>query len=155
MKHDALQNLLISYLDGEVSKEQSKEIRQHLSKCQACREFHQTLSQFWQEELPETRVSPPPDLWRKIRTRIEAESRQRWWPRLREPVRLALQPIAAAAIILLAVFIGLRVGEQFLSPSEPKMIELREEFRMDYFAAVPAGTVGESYIVQTSAESEQ
>lgn len=155
MKHHIMQNLLISYLDGEVSEEQSAEVRQHLRKCKACRELHHTLSHLWQEEIPETRVSPPPDLWHKVQARIEAESRQRVWTRLREPVRLVLQPVAAAVIILLAVFVGLRVGEQFSSPSEPAITELREEFRMDYFTAVPFGAVGESYIVQTSAESEQ
>lgn len=151
MKHKTIQDQLLAYMDGEIPENQSAEIRRHLLRCEEC----QKLTEFWQEEKQSARrFSAPQYLW----TRIQAELRQPaplgWFDRLTASILPILQPAVAIATFILVVFIGVQIGEKIIAGHPQQSAQIRREFRMDYFTAVPSGSIGEGLVSFESGESE-
>ena len=69
--------LLISYLDGELSEEQRKIVELHLSACHSCRKELEDLSlcqnQLRQSFAAVASKAPSPQVWARLQQRLVAE----------------------------------------------------------------------------------
>ncbi|MGB9920519.1 MAG: zf-HC2 domain-containing protein [Moorellales bacterium] len=101
------ENLISSYLDGELAEAERPELEAHLASCPACRQYAEELEAA-QAALAGVfaAAEPPADLFERLMARVrEAEAgarpagraRQPWWPGLRR----------AAAVAGLAAAVGL------------------------------------------------
>lgn len=99
MNCEQCKNMMDASIHGELSGQQQRQLEVHLSACEHCREEHEWMSSLiaqLQSEFPE--VTPPPQLHDRLMARLEQEEKpniiNRWIP------------LASAAVILLAVFVG-------------------------------------------------
>ena len=71
MKCDEIKQLLIAYLDGELSAEQAAAVQQHLADCPDCAREHRLLQCTWEMLLEDDDVEPSPDFarnfWHRVR----------------------------------------------------------------------------------------
>ncbi len=98
MSHHRLSRQLSAYLDGELTAEDEQEVREHLARCEACRDELRQLQAVRSllRRLPEPQA--PEDLWGAVRSRtVRALPRRRW------PARAVLAVAAAAVVVLLAL----------------------------------------------------
>ncbi|GJM22440.1 MAG: hypothetical protein DHS20C15_23550 [Planctomycetota bacterium] len=110
--------LLMAYLDSELDAVHTLEVGQHLERCSSCRE------RFGAEQMLETRLreqlrdDPMPDaVWQRITDRLANEANEaNDGP---APVRrVRWVPLAAAAVVLLAV--GLLLRDSLLHAPAPR-----------------------------------
>jgi anti-sigma factor RsiW len=94
---------LTSYLDQCASSAERQEIEEHLAKCAECRTRAEEFRKVWSalEEVPA--VEPSFGFDARLRQRIAAEPRRRWFTGFVPQPRLAL---AAALLVALAILVA-------------------------------------------------
>lgn len=143
MTHNTIQEQLLSYLDGEIPEESAAEIRRHLRQCEECR----ALAGLWEQEKEHTkRQSAPPYLWTRIQAELQQPAPIGWLDRIAASLRPMLQPAIVVATFILVIFAGIQIGEEIVTGVPQQSAQIRQEFRMDYFAAVPSGSIGEALV---------
>ncbi len=118
---------LSAWVDGDVDEAQRRRIEEHLAGCPGCCEEAAALEDLSRaaRELPRE-IEPARDLWPGIAGRIAAAGLT---PSRRRAV--AWRGIAAAALVVAAVLVGVSVGRRSLPPAPPATS-----------AAVPASLTG-------------
>ncbi len=101
MECNRMEDLISPYLDGELSAAEGQVVEAHLRECPECRELLGFLSEVNAslQALPELEVSP--SLQERLLAIPERKSRFRY--SLNFLVRPSLQPVLAAATVLLTV----------------------------------------------------
>jgi anti-sigma factor RsiW len=89
-----------AWVDGQLAAEERRLLEAHLPGCEKCRRIFEEMSEvtrlFRHEEL-----TPPPDLWRRISTKLDSPQRASWrWGLSRG--RKEIRPAAAAILLMLA-----------------------------------------------------
>ncbi|MDM7995203.1 MAG: anti-sigma factor [Acidobacteriota bacterium] len=95
MNCDELKRVMADFLNGNLSGEESREVRRHLASCRACASNLDATDKV--EILPalDEEIEPSPDFAERFYSRLQEPRRTSPW---RNPIALA----AAAAIVLLA-----------------------------------------------------
>lgn len=123
MTCDRMEQGLIPYLDGRANAAQRREVEEHLAVCPDCGAraagFQRVSSLL--EEYPATEASPYFDA--RLRSRLAAEPRRRWWSAWIPQPRLAL---ATAALVVFGAWIA--VVPPDVPPPSPAQAE--EDFRV-------------------------
>ncbi len=131
MSCDEVKTRLGELLDGELSKEQRTTVEQHLNDCPTCRAERNLLSTMVAGISRQPDASLPAVLWDSIEERLDevpsnatpiivADPKRGW------AFRLARRPLAAAAVILLAVgFSWLAVNAPWESRAMAAQIDFR------------------------------
>ncbi len=99
MTHVRLERQLSAFLDGELSVDETAEVRRHLAECPTCQEEFERLKavKHMLGALPE-RI-PPVGTWDALRRTLERPGPS-LWSRWREAYRSLLRrPVAAAAAV--------------------------------------------------------
>jgi len=125
MKCKKVNQLLVSYLDNEVSSEEREAIQAHLSACKGCREEMEALAET-QRELRQglsavgAGASAPSHAWSAVKERTEAQKRsgmpvlEALRSRVRSGIgRLMPRPVwqkALASVLTVAIVAGLCLG---------------------------------------------
>jgi len=99
---------LLRLLAGELPESEQARVQAHLTECDACRQFYDSLQASW-DQLGQWEVAPPPrDLSGAVLAAATHESiRSRWYARS-----------AIAAAILVAAGVGWTVGRLPSRPTE-------------------------------------
>jgi anti-sigma factor RsiW len=121
MKTHGENELISAYLDGELSEQEARALREHISSCPACREEHAGLRATKSLLARAPRRAMPPELV----AQIEARLTRPLWKRMRDrilPPFTVLVPAGAfaAAALVAAVWFGAhRVADDQSIPLEP------------------------------------
>lgn len=110
-----VKNNLIFYYYGELDEKLLRQIQNHLEHCEACRVEYNKLALALDYAELESQLKAPDDMWENINSKINSVEKQRTnvlWLR-------AVQTIAAAALIALAIFIGSLVGRSYVQQFYP------------------------------------
>jgi len=99
---DKIQNLLSPYVDGELTPEAKAEVDAHLSSCRECAELLSLLKIATASLAAFPEVEPSPDL--KARLYAIPDRKKKFRFSLDFLVKPALQPVFAAATVLLIIF---------------------------------------------------
>ena len=113
-----IQELLIPYLDGELSAEEKKQVREHLESCAVCRERLEEHAALWRL-LGAFPAGIEVNLWPRIQLDLRKEeqrSRFRWFCR------------ACAALLLFSFCLWFGQNRGFFSPQGSDS-ELLAEYR--------------------------
>jgi len=97
MECQEIQDLLSTYLDGELPAEKQAAVTRHLAHCEACRREFQIMERLWDDLLAEP-VTVPADLAARVLARLPGR-RPSWW-----------QNLALAASLLVGIFLGGQLG---------------------------------------------
>lgn len=127
MRCRKVRSFLSTYCKGETSAEVSAEIKNHLDDCSSCRReenVYRSMNKLV-ADIPRIRTSDDfsSRLFEKIGQEGFAKRKTRaYWPR-RIPVfgMARLATVASVAVVILALGIGLNVGDKILYPSKPHM----------------------------------
>jgi anti-sigma factor RsiW len=105
---DCQELILTDYLDNELNKEERGEVDQHLSSCQACREFAlnaqaAVMEPFDAAERPE----PPESVWHNVKAAIReeqnTEGRISFLDNIKNLIVLPKPALAFAMVVILIV----------------------------------------------------
>jgi len=151
--HRRLQESLLLYLDGELSREAGEKIEGHLSGCPECRRLSEALADLWKPAGPEKRLSPPPSLWPGLLRRIESFEPGSF---LLSGLRLRLQRItllvAVVFCVSLAVGAGVYLGQPGQAPTdfavqaESVASAAGRELGLDQFKALLPGSLSDIFL---------
>ena len=107
-----INTLLTAYLDGEVTHEEQELIQAHLSVCEHCRRELTGLADIQKglrQALKETAadVSPSPQAWDLLRTRLETDDDRFWkWLKRLIPQSAVSRAVATAALVVVLALVG-------------------------------------------------
>ena len=123
MTCEQMEQELIAYLDGRATAAQRREVEEHLAVCAGCGAraagFQRVSSLL--DEFPAADPSPYFDA--RLRTRLAADPRRRWWSLWIPQPRLAL---ATAALVVLGAWVAAIPPEAPL----PNSAQAEEDFRL-------------------------
>ena len=148
MEHKEIRKKLLRYIDAELPQEERADIQQHLKRCEQCRKDIQSLSGLWNLSQSIKRAQPSPFLWNKISAQLEGKTQKR---RLVNKVRVFIRqtawPALTAAIVMLGLFIGIKVGnrlmmEELSGRQAGASLQLQSEFGLDNFRLLSYGSLG-------------
>jgi len=104
--------LLTDYIDGELDRETSSRVEEHLSGCAACRTFYETVKARTEAPFRDAEdIKPPEGLWERIEAEISRQNAPLQRPDLAEVLSSIFslkKPVLAAVsiLVLIAVFFG-------------------------------------------------
>jgi hypothetical protein len=102
MACEKIQDLMSPYLDGELTPEEKAAVEAHLSSCRECAELLSLLMVATESLAAFPEVEPAPDL--KAKLYAIPDRKKKFRIGLDFLVKPALQPVLAAATILLIIF---------------------------------------------------
>jgi predicted anti-sigma-YlaC factor YlaD len=100
---EEIRELMSARIDGELTAAESLRLEEHLASCEACREELAALERAWGGLDALGEISVPEGLTDRVVARVLAA--RRGMPPARRRVRV-LYPLAAAAAVILALFVG-------------------------------------------------
>ncbi len=110
MNCQQVRNKLIFYYYGELGDSEMKQVRDHLAQCDACRMEYNKLALVLDYSVKEAGIKAPDDIWDNIEEKLntsKAKTKVVWLK--------AVQTMAAAAAIALAIFLGSLMGKSYVS----------------------------------------
>ena len=129
MNCEKISNSLVSYLDGyldgRASAEERSTVEAHLKSCGACRERAEEFRRLWDVMAEVPGVEPSFGFDTRLRQRIAAEGRPRFWTWLMPSPRLAA---AVVALVGLSVFVSVQPNKPLEVGNSTTNSE--EQFRM-------------------------
>ena len=129
-----VRNNLIFYYYGELEDEQMQQIKEHLQQCDSCRREYNKLALALDYAHKESQMKAPSGMWRAISERIDSSQTTK----TRSVWLVAVQIVAAAAAIVIAIFIGSLMGRTYVEQSY--QIASHQQQYEDYDSLVEAFT---------------
>jgi len=115
----------LAYLDGRASSSERRRVEEHLAGCALCQARAEEFRKLWGalEEVPA--IEPSLGFDARVRQRVAAEPRQRWFAWLAPWPRLAL---SAAVLAALAVVMLVKLPSRHSGPSGTAAVMKQEDF---------------------------
>lgn len=114
---------ILDLIEGELSSDKSREIKEHIGSCEDCSKFQSFVSGVMDEIETEKTSKASEDFDSRLMAELE-----------RKPVssgifiRRVLTPIAVAAMIFFGIFTGIRLGEFSSGSNNETYAELPSEY---------------------------
>jgi hypothetical protein len=122
MDHETIQDLFSEYMEGELSAEKARQVEEHLEGCDECREMYELCKDSVDSLRSLSKIDPPGDLEQKIKKRIRARSRGKFFSASShehvvhrvpfEIISLILILIAMALFYMLTLIAGVEAPEE-------------------------------------------
>jgi len=149
MRHKHVRNKFLRYIDGEMPEKEKQKIKLHLEGCEQCRKDVELLARAWNLSQPIKRPQPSPFLWNKISPQLGGESqKERLVHKAILFIRKTAQPALTAAVVALALFIGIQIGGRLITKnisSQQTAItttQSQNEFGLDNFRVLSTNSLG-------------
>ncbi len=107
MDHEAIQDLFSEYMEGELSEEKAHEVEAHLEECDECREMFELCKDSVDSLRSLSKVDPPKDLEQKIKKRIRARSRGKFFSATSHEHVVHRVPFELISLILILIAMAL------------------------------------------------
>lgn len=156
MECEQVRKLLLLYLDHDLSSDREQAIQSHLAHCSGCTGHLSQLQQLWQCPRTIAPVEASPWLWQRIVTELSAQ--KNWLAsltRVRGWISSHAVPIAAAALVVIGVLMGIYLGSvPQINRSETIKRQALETARADFiktshldaFDDLPPASIGGVYL---------
>ncbi len=136
-----VKNNLIFYHYGELSPQQSEEIKKHLQTCQSCAADYQKLSAVLDYAAAEARSEPNPYIWTRVKARLEQSGEYTPVPAW---VRV-LQPVLLVALVVVGLFLGIQLGNLYTRPDLSGDLAMEQLENQDLFISL--NSLDNSYFI--------
>jgi len=107
MDHEAVRDLLSEYVDGDLPYDRAREVGEHLESCAECRAHLERYQESLRHLRSLPRAEPPGDLEQKIKKRIRARSRGRFFGESTQPQVLLRVPFELISLLLILFALAL------------------------------------------------
>jgi predicted anti-sigma-YlaC factor YlaD len=165
MKCKRVKDLIVDYIDGEISQTLHKDITTHLETCPSCRELEQSLRRLAIEPLRQAEKAGVPErIWLKIKQAIVNKKQRllipdfinqlRYYFRIRRPV---LVPVVSILVVILMISVlALRKNittynmlNAYLGEQAEFILQLAENGEESYFGIdeIDLGTSIEQFLL--------
>ena len=114
MKCKEVHKLIGPFLNGSMDVKKSGLFRSHLSECRSCEKLVGELSATLSILDEQKRILPDPFM----HTRIWQEIENRQKTNVLFSIRRIVQPIMVAAILIIGIYIGIGLGNSYVSEAE-------------------------------------
>ncbi|NOY58454.1 MAG: hypothetical protein GXO75_05920 [Calditrichaeota bacterium] len=148
MKHKEIQKKLLRYIEAELPPDERAEVQLHLERCEQCRKDVQSLSGAWNLSQSIKQVQPSPFLWNKISAQLGGKTQKGGLVnKVRVFIRQTARPALTAAIVMLGLFIGIKLGNRLMmtevsSRQAGTSLQLQSEFGLENFRVLSSGSLG-------------
>jgi len=149
MNHKNIRKKLLLYLEGELPEKEKHAIESHLKSCKKCSKDFELLSNAWVLQHSVNRVSVPASLWDKISERLDEKSKTKYlYYRITSLINQIEQPAFIMALIIAALFIGIRIGSSLIKQKPSKQqnyittAQMDNEFGLNNFQLLSSGSLG-------------
>ena len=146
MNHKNIRKKLLLYLEGELPEKEKHAIESHLKSCEKCSKDFELLSDTWVLQHAVNRVSPPESIWDKISERLDEKSKTKYlYYRITSLINQIEQPAFIMALIIAALFIGIRIGSSLIKEKPSKQqnyittAQMDNEFGLNNFQLLSSG----------------
>ena len=134
MKCKEINKNLLFYIEGELSQEKEKLIKEHLHNCQNCLMLFNEIKETLAVIEGEKKIEPTPFLFTRIQQHITNLENQESLTELQPIFKRILQPIALTLLLLAGVYFGISLGNSFKSEKFEKTIVYQtDEFYFNDF----------------------
>ena len=149
MKCEEVSKGLIAYLDRRADSAERAEMEEHLAACADCRTRAEEFRQLWNvmDELPA--IEPSFGFDARVRQRVAAEPRRRWFESLVPQPRLAL---STALLVVLMVWVAKLPTRNTVNPGMGGTIGANASAEQDFNAIKDLGVL-ENYDVVTKMDA--
>lgn len=158
MRCEKVKEKLSAFIDNELDREKTSEIKQHLAECSGCNQELKLLTQAWDAlegwERIESSDNFEARFWQRVRERELGQS-------LFQRLLTKLIPVPTTVIILIIGLLGgIYLGnivfpkDTKVSPDESLSLGKENFFYLDNFEDFPPESVGGVYIVLTSQKND-
>jgi predicted anti-sigma-YlaC factor YlaD len=135
--------LITEYLDKELGREETAEIERHLTACQDCREFLETVRKTAEVPFKGTgEMQPESVVWQRIQEKIEAERArsENWFGKLADvlaPFLRMPQPVFRIAFVTALILVVVVLAKWPSSYADPAYGYISEQ--MTFMGELGAG----------------
>ena len=91
-------------MDGELTVEETDQIKRHLSACETCGAEYQSLLFSYNLANATTQLDYSPACWQTIQERILAPAKTSWWPKLFPSVWVPVGSLGALVLVIGSIF---------------------------------------------------
>jgi predicted anti-sigma-YlaC factor YlaD len=107
MDHETIQDMFSEYMEGELSGEKARQVEEHLESCEECREMFDLCKDSVSSLRSLSKVDPPRDLEQKIKKRIRARSRGKFFSATSDQHVVHRVPFEFISLILILIAMAL------------------------------------------------
>ncbi len=118
MKHEDWRLLVSAYCDGEVTPEERMRVEAHLAECAECVQALESYRRLGRAIRALPQGTPSRTLWVRVQEGLARPARPLWW-------RL-LPAASVAAVLLMAVVVGLLLRPAPSGPAAPRALEAEQ-----------------------------
>ena len=155
MQCSGIQELISSYIDGELGPEEKEAFSFHIRSCPGCREALEEFQSVHKLFASTERFSAPYGFTARIMANLETKEPSRLW------AFFALRPFALRAMEVAFAFIVVLTGMLFghllvadrVFPQRP--VTIQESFHLDLFQSTPPDSIGGIYVALAEAANEK
>lgn len=152
MRCRTLQKHLSAYLDGELDARQNAQIQAHVAQCESCSLELARLRKAYDALLDGVKIAPDPFFITRLRARLAEDKTKtagfRW------NVQKLVFPASVAAAIFIGAILGVQATKSVLS--SPGAADPSDEyFESETLAAVPSGSLTDSYLNLQETDAEE
>ena len=108
---------LIFYIEGDLSSEKEKIIKMHLEKCDKCKHLYNEMKNTLGVINNESKVEVNPFFYTRVKAKMEDVKESSYSPVYRPAFMRIIQTSVAVVLIAFAVFVGVRLGDNYISNS--------------------------------------
>ena len=157
MKHNKIQKKFLLYIDGYLSEAEKLLIDQHLNECGDCKRHFEELTNIWNEERILESPMPSQALWYDLKDRIEKERLKKAPIKIMiSNAKILLNTAFTIVVIVFAVFVGSKLGSELTPKGSTESgtfaysKNIKDEFGMSYFDAVPPNSLAKDIFIPPS-----
>ena len=107
MDHETIQDMFSEYMEGELSAERAREVEEHLESCEECRDMYELCKDSVDSLRSLSKIEPPGDLEQKIKKRIRARSRGKFFSATSHEHVVHRVPFELISLILILIAMAL------------------------------------------------
>jgi len=105
MDHEKVRELFSEYMEGDLDPGEARQVRLHLDECPACRREYDEFRQMFETFRSLPVLDPPQDLENRIKRRIRARSRGKFFSAASAPHVVHRVPYEFISLILILIAI--------------------------------------------------
>ena len=155
MIHQAIQKKLILYLDENLPERETAIVKEHVSHCPSCQKEIKALSATWKNESARDKIISSDYLWTKLEARLNELNQDTHYSLFDKLIPVARLSIAAA-LVLIAVFVGNYIGKVSNEDVRDDTMEyFWNTYSLDSFEPIPTESIGKAFTLASNDEDNE
>jgi hypothetical protein len=148
---------LIGFVERKLEPELMAKLTQHAVSCRDCSELVEGFAAIWHSADQVEVIEQSGSFWAELQSKLDVIDEQREKKPFMNRLMPVLQPVAALAVLVVAVLLGYNFGQIPVSPSvneSSEMSDLWSEYGLESFDRFPDGSLADIYFELDEGEGD-